>query len=76
MQELDKLWYEGLSAKGKKMTRKRLRSTPSDRAIPRNVPDYLINDAENVYNADNVYDADDVVIGADHSTPNSSFIET
>ena len=57
------------------MTRKRLRSTPSDRAIPHNTPDYLVNDAENVYDADNVYDVDDGVTGADHTTPNSSFTE-
>ena len=62
LQELDKLWYEGLSAKGKKMTRNRLRSASSDRPKPSNAPDYLINDDDN---------RDD-----DHSTPNSSFIET
>ena len=49
------------------MTPKRLRSTPSDCAMPRNTPDYLVNDAENVY------DADDAV--TDHSTLNTVYAE-
>lgn len=45
--ELDELWLEGLSAKSKQMTRKRLRGAPSDRDEPRDGPEYLVKSQVN-----------------------------
>lgn len=43
LHELDEMWMEGLSAKCKQMTRKRVRGAPSEREKPTsNCPDYLV----------------------------------